>query len=275
VALCGIFTLAAFSRRRRYQLFAVAMAVLAVVAIVTSQGRTVILGSVITVLAFAALTLRSGSRTKSLGGLVMVLVVGAFVVSTVVSNAGSGGLRYSGLGPAGLLSTTSSARGTSILDIPYNMVHYPFGVGLGTGGPAAGSPGVSTFQSTGGFDVETEFSFLVIEIGIPGMVVVTAFLLCLIAVSFRRVSREPDPEARILIAALVAPLVAIFVQFFVSALTPSVPLGPYIFAVGGIISYWLIELPATRAREDSYPRVAVSGRTGLATAAIAAPNSAA
>jgi hypothetical protein len=273
VALCGIFALAAFSKRRRYQLFAVAMAVLALVAIVTSQGRTVILGSVITVLAFGALTLRSGSRMKSLGGLVLVLAVGAVVISAVVTAAGTGGLRYSGLGPSGIISTTSSARGLGLADIPYNIVHYPFGVGLGTGGPAAGSPGVSAFQANTGFDVETEFSFLVVEVGIPGMLIVTAFLLSLIAVSFRRVSAEPDPEARILIAALIAPLVAIFFQFFASALTPSVPLGPYIFAVGGIISYWLIELPATRAREGSYALAPTSGRAGLASAAIAAPNS--
>src|SRR5262249_31278322 len=71
LALCGIFALAAFSRRRRYQVLAVALALLAVVGIVTSQGRSVLLGSVITLLAFGMLTLKAGSRLKSLSGLVI------------------------------------------------------------------------------------------------------------------------------------------------------------------------------------------------------------
>jgi hypothetical protein len=68
-------------------------------------------------------------------------------------------------------------------------------------------------------------------------------------VGFTRVRQEPDREARVLLAALIAPLGAIFALFFISAATPTVPIGPYIFAVGGIISYWLIALPARRARE--------------------------
>jgi len=272
VALCGIFALAAFSRRLRYQLFAVAMAVLALVAIVTSQGRTDVLGSIISVLAFAALTLRSGSRTKSLSGLVLIVVVGAFVVSGVVAAAGSGGLRYAGLGPSSLLNTTSTARGPSIANIPLNMIHYPFGVGLGTAGPASGTSGQSAFQANTSLDTETEFSFLTIETGVPGMAVLTAFLIVLISIGFKRVSQEPDAEARILLAALIAPLTAIFVQFFISALTPSVPLGPYLFAAGGIVAYWLIELPAARARETAQVLPPVL-TPGAAVPAIAVPSS--
>jgi hypothetical protein len=140
------------------------------------------------------------------------------------------------------------------------MVHYPFGAGLGSGGPAYASPGASAFQQSANFDVEAEFSFLVVEVGIPGMLMVTGFLLALIFTGFRRLAAEPDAETRVWLAALTAPLVAMFFLFFASAVTPTVPIGPYMFAVGGIISYWLIELPAARAR--TAPVVAPLGLSG-------------
>jgi hypothetical protein len=249
LALCGVFALAAFSKRRRYQLLAVALGLLAVLAIITSQGRVVILGSVITVFAFGALTVRAGNRLKSLSGLLVLVVAIAAVVASVVAAAGSSGFRYNGLGPSGIVSTTSAARGGSISDIPGNMAAYPFGAGVGTAGPASGSAGASQLTQANVLDVETEFSFLVVETGIPGMLTVVGFVLALIFIGFTRVRREEDPEARVLLAALVAPLIAIFAQFFVGALTPSVPVGPYLFAVGGIVSYWFIALPAQRARQ--------------------------
>ncbi|MCL2419392.1 MAG: hypothetical protein FWD04_08870, partial [Conexibacteraceae bacterium] len=75
----------------------------------------------------------------------------------------------------------------------------------------------------------------------------------------------------ILLAALIAPLAAMFAQFFVSAITPSVPLGPYLFAAGGVISYWLVELPAARRREAAgYAAAATAGYAAAATAGSAA-----
>jgi hypothetical protein len=249
LALSGVLALAAFSKRRSYQLFAVAMALLVVVAIVTSEGRSVIVGSGITLLAFGALALTARNRLVSLPGLAIVAAVIGLTIAAVVGAAGSGGFRYTNLGPSGLVSTTSTARGSSIAKIPHNIVTYPFGAGLGTAGPASAAPGASNLTQLGNIDTETEFSFLVVETGIPGMLAITGFLVMLLYLAFSRVRKEPDGEARILLAALTAPLVAIAAQFFVSAVTPSVPIGPYLFALGGIVSYWLMELPASRARD--------------------------
>jgi hypothetical protein len=275
IAICGILVLAAFSRRRHYQLLAMALALLAIVAIVTSQGRTVVLGSGITVIVFCMLTLTAGSRLKSLSGLVIVLTVSALVVVALVGVAGAGGFRYGGLAPSGIISTTSSARGVSIDAIPDNVAAYPFGAGVGTAGPASGSPGGSSLTQSATFNVETEFSFLLVETGIPGLFVMTGFVLTLLYVGLSRLRREPDPEAKVFLAALMAPLPAIFIQFFISTPTPSTPIGPYLFALGGIISYWLVERPAARrlaAGVYAGSNAAVLGQ-GAAAAAIAAPNS--
>jgi hypothetical protein len=274
LALCGILALAAFSRRRRYQLFAVAMALLAVVAVITSQGRSVVVGSVLTVLAFAALTLKAGNRLKSGSGFAIMALAIALVVAAVVSAGGNDGLRYQGLAPSGIVDTTASARGLSITAIPHNLVTYPFGAGVGTAGPASGSPGASNLTELGALNAETEFSFLVIETGIPGMVVLTGFLLAILYIGVTRVRDEPDREARVLLSALIAPLVAMFAQFFISALTPSVPLGPYLFVAGGIISYWLVELPRQRRAQELGTAATTGGALGApATVAIAAPSS--
>ncbi|MBV9605258.1 MAG: hypothetical protein JO027_09130, partial [Solirubrobacterales bacterium] len=247
LALAGILALAALYPRRKYRALALAMAAGAAVAVVTSQGRGVLIASVIIVIAFVALTVTARTRIASLAGLVLAAVVVGLVVQAVLGSAGSAGVRYQGLSPSSLLGTTNHARGRSFAAIPHNLITYPFGAGLGTGGPASGSaPGASALTTSGNVDTETEFSFLVVETGIPGMIALVGFTITLLGLGLRRCRREPDGEARVLLAALLAPLAGIFVLYFTGTLTPSVPAGPYLWAVGGIFAYWFVTLPATR-----------------------------
>jgi len=103
---------------------------------------------------------------------------------------------------------------------------------------------------SGTLDTENEFSFLTIETGVPGLLAYLGFVVTLVVVGFRRVRHEPDRQVRVWLAALVAPLAAILALFVISAASPTVPIGPYVFAVGGVISYWLNTVPAERARES-------------------------
>jgi O-antigen ligase len=152
------------------------------------------------------------------------------------------------LSPSSILQTTNKARGKSIALIPHNLVTYPFGAGLATAGPAAlSAPGGSPLTLNPP-DTETEFSYLTVETGIAGMLVLAGFTITLLVLGIRRCRKEPDPEARALLAALIAPVAGIFAIFFTSAPTSSVPLGPYIWAIGGIASYWLVARPAARRR---------------------------
>ncbi len=249
LALCGILALAAFTRRRRYQLFAVAMALAALLGIITSEGRGVVVTTVIAVIAYGLLTVKARNRMTSVLGFAVAVAASVFFIQAIVGAVGSSGLRYAGLTPNGILSTTSKARGLSIDRIPSNLITYPLGAGLATAGPAALTvQGASQLTLTSPPDTETEFSFLIVETGIPGLLVVTGFTLMLLLLGFRRIRQEPDHEARVLLAALIAPIAAIFALFFSSTVTPSVPVAPYLWAVGGIVSYWLIALPAARRR---------------------------
>jgi hypothetical protein len=245
VALCGIFALAVTSKRRRGQLFAVAMALAALLGIITSEGRSVVVLAVIAVVVFGLLTITARTRLTSLLVLAAVIAASAFIVEGIVATTGSSQLRYAGLSPSGIFQTESTARGESLNVIPYNLATYPFGAGLGTVGPSSTAPGASQTEESGP-DAETAFSYLTVEIGIPGMLVVLGFLLTLLVLGFRRCRQVPDPEARLLLAAVIAPLAGLLAYSFSGAWPPQVPAGPYLYAAGGIISYWLVTLPAQR-----------------------------
>jgi hypothetical protein len=242
----------------RYLLFAAVMALGATTAIITSQGRGVIVGGVIIVLVFGLLTATSRTRATSLLGLTLATLVSFFVVQAIIGSAGSTALRYQGLSPSSFVQTTNKARGKSIAKIPQNLANFPLGAGLATAGPASGTaPGASAL--TGNVDTETEFSFLTVETGIPGMVVLIGFTIYVLFLGLRRCRYEPDREARVLLAAIIAPVAGIIALCFSSALSPTTPAGPYLWAVGGIVSYWLIALPAARRRQAKLDENAAVG----------------
>jgi hypothetical protein len=247
-ALGGVLALAslALSRRRRHLLFAIAMAIGAVTAIVTSQGRAVIVVSIIVALAYGLLTATSRGRVTSLLGLAVAGLVSVVVIQAIVGTVGSPALRYQGLTTSTLLHTTSKARGKSLADIPRTIVRYPLGAGLATAGPASGAPGAT--QLTGGVDAENEFSFMTLETGIAGMALITAFTVMLFILGLRRCRHEPDREARVLLAAIIAPVAGMAVLYVPSAMTATTPGGPYLWAAGGIVSYWLVARPAALRR---------------------------
>jgi O-antigen ligase len=119
------------------------------------------------------------------------------------------------------------------------LARYPLGSGLGTGGPAAGQSGAPA--ATTDVNTETEFSFATLESGIPGMVALVGFTTIVIFLALRRCRYEPDLETRLLLAAIIAPIAGMLVLYWVSPITPTTPSGPYLWAAGGIASYWLIE----------------------------------
>jgi hypothetical protein len=240
--------------RRSWGLAAIT-AILAVAGIVTAQGRAVIVCSVVVVLAYALLTVTS---RRGLATLVVLGAFGglaAFFAFTILGGSKSAAIRYQGqLGASTILTTTSHARGGSIALIPHNLSTYPLGAGLGVGGPAAGQSGAPPDASLGrGIDTENEISFATVETGIPGMLDVIGFTVVVFALGLVRCRREPDPEARVLLAAIIAPIGGMLALYSVSALTPTSPGGPYLWAAGGIASYWLITRPAELRRAVDDP----------------------
>ena len=243
LAVGGIFALASLGRWR-YRVLAVLLGAGAVTAIITSQGKGVIVAAVATVLAQGILTATSERRASRLALLSIVVALTYVLVTAILPNPSSGAYRYQGLSASKILGTIAQERPGQLHAIGFAMTSYPLGAGLGTGGPAAGASGGS--QLDGDLNTESEFSFLVVEAGIPGLVAVVGFTLLLLGVGFRRCRRVPDHETRALLAAVISPLAGILVLFYVSPNTVTVPDGPYLWFAGGLIAYWLVSLPAAR-----------------------------
>jgi hypothetical protein len=124
---------------------------------------------------------------------------------------------------------------------------HPLGVGVGWSGPAAG---FRRDAETANFNSESEWNFLVVELGLAGLAVYLLLNLRLMGLSFTRIRRIQDPALRLNLAALAAPLVALVVAGFAGPTTASVPSAPYFWLVAGILSYWL----AARFRTTGTPQ---------------------
>jgi hypothetical protein len=249
-AVGGLLALGAMARRRRDIAFVALMAVAAVTAIVTSQGRAAVVAAVIVTLAYGLLTARSGGRARTVISFCLAGLVALLVIDQIASSSNSNTFRYQGLGSSQIVQTATHARGRSIDAIPRHLKDYPFGDGLGVAGPATGVSGAP--PQAGTIDAENEFSFAVLETGIPGMLALVGFTISLFILGLRRIRFEPDPEARLLLAGLIAPIGGMLALYWVNALTPTTPGGPYLWAVGGVVAYWLV----MRQREQRRASVA-------------------
>jgi hypothetical protein len=178
-----------------------------------------------------------------------------FVVSAVgnSSKQGNAFTRYDSIAPTKIFKTTGKDRGGALRVVPTYIAKYPLGYGLGVGGPATGFGG----SKRADLSAESEFSFLVLEVGVIGLIISVGFTLRLLAIAVTRVRRIRDHELHLLLAAIVAPLFGIAALFVGGAPTASSPLGPYFWFVAGVMSYWLMgRRPPARLLDPTGPRAA-------------------
>jgi hypothetical protein len=241
LALGGVLALIALPGSLRYRVGAAILGVGVVIAVITSEGRGVIIAAVATLLAFGIMTATSQRRLANLAGIAVAGLIGYLVVTAIVAGAGGGGaFRYQGLSASKILTTATSTGGrpAELHIVSSEIAAYPLGAGLATAGPASGTPGGSSLSDK--LNAESEFAFLVLETGVPGLIALIGFTLALLGLGLIRCRREPDPHARLLLAALVSPIAGILVDFYAGPATVTVPDAPYLWFVGGVIAYWLV-----------------------------------
>lgn len=234
-------------RRRRWRetTFIALMAIGTILAIVTSQGRGAILASFATLLAYVGLSVVSRRLIPTLGGLIAGGLV-TFLVISILAGSSSSGLfsRYDTITPSNVLGTAQASRGFSISEIPIYIAKYPFGAGLGQTGPAAG-----VGKTVSDFNGETEFTYLILEVGVIGTVLFVAYHIRLMIWSVLRIRRFEDPELRAMLAALAAPLFGIFANYFAGPASTTSPESPYLWFIAGAMVYWFtIGVRAERIR---------------------------
>jgi hypothetical protein len=259
VALAGTLALLAFTqvRQRRWPLVLLCLG--ALLGVATGLGRLQVVGAVLDVIAFAALSVSAGRRvTKPLGALLVILVIAVPLGALLVSFEGSQTFaRYTSLAPESVQSSHDT-KTASLNHIPKQIQQAPFGVGLGTVGGATGFGGRQSNLIEGhGVSADTEYNFLLDELGLPGLLLWVGLTIRVLTLGISRLRRIRDVEIRIYLAALLSTLIAFTIMGFSGPTMSSAAFGPFVWFAIGVISYWFLG-PGWRSQSGSAPAPAAS-----------------
>ena len=262
LALPGTLALLASGRlRRRWPVLLLCLGALAAVA--TGLGRLQVIGAVISVLVFMALSFSVGGRrvTRPLAALLGVVVLALPLGAVLVSAEGSATFsRYAEIAPNNLGSSTKDTKTGELLHIPKQLAAAPFGVGLGTVGAAAGFGGqIHELVEGHGAGAETEYNFLIDELGLPGLLLWIAFSVRLLTLALPRLRHILDFELRLDLAAVFSSFIAFTIMGFSGPTMTSAALGPFFWFTAGIAAYWFAGPGRSALRTNiTRPSVAVA-----------------
>ena len=241
LALPGALALFAIERRRRRWL-AVPLFLGAVLGVATGLGRLQVVGAVIAVALFALLSLSAGGRARRPLAVLLAMIALAlpFAAALVAFEGGSVFSRYASIAPSNVLTTSTTYKERSLGLIPHYIASAPFGFGLATAGPAATFGGKNKQELEGhGVTAETQYNYVVDELGLPGLVLFVGIVLCVVFLVAARLPRVRDPDAQIALAAVFAPLFAYAIMGLRGSFTDSSAGGPYFWFALGVAAFWL------------------------------------
>jgi hypothetical protein len=204
-------------------------------AIATSGSRAALVTVAVSVVAFGLIAAASRNGLRAMGG----LALGVAVVFAVVQHLGPDNgptKRAQSVAPSNVASTVATERLDSIARFGELAASYPLGVGVGSVGPAASFDRADDPVT---YDSETQWNFLVLELGLAGLAIYVLLNLRLISLSLRRIRRIDDRVLRMYLAALAAPLFGLVITGFAGPTTASAPSAPYLWLVAGILSHRL------------------------------------
>jgi hypothetical protein len=238
LAVPAALALLGLSLRPGLRLVVGVLAIGVAIAILSSAARVHVIAGVVAILAYAGLTVTSRGGMRTVVGAAVGLLIGYAAIGFLFSNSEKGSFdRYEDINsPSKAVSTAYDYRRDVIALIPVYMSEIPLGAGLGSKGPAGSFGG----GGSNGLNAESEPTYLLIELGIPGLAVMLGFQLALLYLCLTRIRRIPDREARVLLTAVAAPLFALFSTWFVGISTAATPGAPYLWFAAGVLSYWLL-----------------------------------
>ena len=248
IALPGLLALlAAGGLRRRWPVVLCCLG--ALLGIATSASRTSIVVAVVTLVAFAALWVIAGLRvSRVLAGMAAVLALAGGVGLALVAADGSSVFARQenlinprikeGKGLETEEEKGGDAKEKHLSEIPRDIAHAPFGLGLGTSGSAAGFGGhekvsIENEKVSGG----SAYNLLVVELGAPGLLLWLGLTLSVLVLAIRRLRRIVDRELRLYLVAVLTGFVALLVQGL-SGPTFAVTVGAYLWFAPGVLAFW-------------------------------------
>jgi hypothetical protein len=259
MALPGALAIVVAGGKSRRYIPALAVGlVLAAVGLATSQSRTAVVAAAVAVIAFLLLTANSRRGLVAIAVTTILGLITYFGVTTLFGGVTNSPNRYSSIVPSKVVSTTVAYREGTIALVPTYIVDYPLGDGVGSNGPAGGSSVGGSDKS--GLDAESEPTFLILELGLPGLVVMYTlmFLGIKMGVGLRRVG---DRRLQIVLAALSAVFIALCAIGYVGIDTANSPEAPFIWLTLGTLAYWYGEMRrGALARRSNRVRATLMGR---------------
>ena len=237
--------LLASSRRRRWVYVVLCLG--ALVALLTGLGRLQLVGAGLGVVAFAALAAAAGQRVlRTLGALLAIAALAVPTGLLLVSALRPGTFnRYESISTN---SSTTLHKSSALELVPRYLEAAPFGFGLGSVGPVSGFGGKNANLLEGhGVSTETQYNFIVTELGAPGLLVwvaMSVYLMFIVAFGMRRVR---DSDLAVCLAAAFAPVFALFIEGTSGPISDSAAAGPYFWFALGTAAYWFAG-PGQRSR---------------------------
>ena len=248
-ALPGGIALLLTVRRRPLATAAIVLGLVgAVLGVLTSESRSAVVSAAIMVLAMFGL-MAIGRQAKQTILAVLAAAAVCLVAVLAIDSYGSSDpfFRYQSIAPTNALATLQQERSGTWAATPQYMREIPLGAGIGSVGPAATLYGGGPTQG----NAESQFTFLIVEAGLPGLAVFLAFQAALFGTIISGLRREHDRRTAVLLAGLAAPLVGYAANWLVGVNTTSAPNAPYLWLAAGVISYWLV----SRRQRASQPIV--------------------
>ncbi len=239
VAIAGVFALLATTRRKRWILLLLAFGAMA--AIATGLGRIQLVGGLLAVVGYLLLASGGGRALRRPLRLLLVTLAVATSIRVLVRL----GARRRDVLALYEPARTEAPRAPSykegeVRQVPSLVKASPFGFGLGTAGAAAAFGGRSTELYEGhNVNAETTYNFIIKEVGLPGLIVWPATLLTMLWLAFTRIRRLVDPELQLYLAAIFAPIFAMFFMSFEGPVSQSQVLAPFFWFALGVAAYWL------------------------------------
>jgi hypothetical protein len=183
--------------------------------------------------------------TRPLAALLTVLALAVPLGAVFVSSVGSKTFsRYESITP-GKVSTQDTKTAT-LFHIPKQIAAAPFGVGLGSVGPAGGFGGAVVKPLEGhSVSAETQYNFVTDELGVLGLVLWISLSANIIVLVLRGLRRVGDTELRTYLCAVFASFIAFTIVGVSGPTMASAAFGPFFWFSVGIAAYWLVR-PARR-----------------------------
>lgn len=273
LALPGLLALLTLGRlRRRWPVLLCCIG--ALLGIATSASRSSIAVAVAVLVSFAVLSMIAGLRvSRPLAGLMAVMVLAGAVGWALVAADGSEIFARQeslinprikqGTGIEVEKETGGDAKEKHLSEIPRDLAHAPFGLGLGVAGSVGGFGGkeklsIEQERVSGG----SAYNLLAVEVGAPGLFLWIGLSVSVLALGVGGLRRVVDPELRMYLVAVLSGFVAFTVQGFVGSTLGVTPGGAYLWFVPGVVAYWFAG--AGRAAMTRKVSAAMAGVSGAA-----------